>query len=105
MTLTAGSTPGGEPRLLDALLVLGPALPANDVVRIEPAGGQAAMMAILCSAFSLDPSAPDTMTRTFAQAARLLSGQHGLRVQRLLYPRQHMQLPNVLRALLDHQRG
>jgi hypothetical protein len=107
MRLPAGSTPGSEPRALDALFLL--AAPgdtsAGDAVRIEPAAGQAAMMAILSSAFNLDPSDPDTMTRTFSHAGWVLTEGKGLRVHHLHYPREHAKLPQVLQALLDYSRG
>jgi hypothetical protein len=106
MSLASGPAAGLAPRVLDALFLLGGPGddPAGNTVRIQPAAGQAAMMAILRSVFSLDPTEPDTMRRTFAQAGRVLTGREGLRVYRLLYPRQHAKLPAVLRAVLDHQR-
>lgn len=107
MCLAEGSTPGPESRVLDALFLL--AAPgetsAGDAVRIEPAAGQAAMMAILSSAFNLAPSDPDTMTRMFSHAAWVLTEGQGLQVNLLHYPREHAKLPQVLEALLDHTRG
>ncbi|MEZ5503157.1 MAG: hypothetical protein R3E50_11115 [Halioglobus sp.] len=81
------------------------ARPAGDGVRIAPASGQVAMMGVLGGIFSLDPADPPTMTRTFAHAARLLDARQGLSVHHLQYPRRHGELPQVLRALLDHQQG
>jgi hypothetical protein len=107
MCLPAGSTPGSEPRAMDALFLLGAPgdTSAGDTVRIEPAAGQAAMMAILSSAFNLDPSDPGTMTRTFSHAGWVLTEGQGLRVHHLHYPREHAKLPQVLQALLDYSRG
>jgi hypothetical protein len=107
MCLPVGYTPGSEPRAMDALFLLGAPgdTSAGDTVRIEPAAGQAAMMAILSSAFNLDPSDPATMTRTFSHAAWVLTEGQGLRVHHLHYPREHAKLPQVLQALLDHSRG
>lgn len=107
MCLPAGSTPGSEPRALDALFLLGaPGEPStDDAVRIEPAAGQIAMMAILSSAFNLDPSDPDTMIRTFSHAAWVLTEGQGLRVNLLHYPREHAKLSLVLQALLDYTGG
>ena len=105
MCLADGSTPGLQPRVLDALFLL-PApgeASAGEAVRIEPAAGQAAMMAILKSVFSLDPTDPDTMTRTFSHAAWVLTSGGGLPVYLLRYPREHAQLPQVMQALLDLQ--
>jgi hypothetical protein len=107
MCLPEGYTPGSEPRALDALFLLAVPgeVPARDEVRIEPAAGQVAMMAILSSAFNLDPSDPDTMTRTFSHAAWVLTEGQGLGVNLLHYPREHAKLPQVLQALVDHSRG
>lgn len=107
MCLAEGLTPGPECRVLDALFLLGAPgdTSAGNAVRIEPAAGQAAMMAVLSSAFNLDPSDPDTMPRTFSHASRILTEGQGLRVHRLHYPREHATLPQVLQALLDHSAG
>ena len=107
MCLPAGYTPGSEPRALDALFLLGAPgeAPACDEVRIEPAAGQAAMMAILSGAFNLDPCDPDTMTRTFSHAGWALTAGQGLRVHHLRYPREHAKLPQVLQALLEYTGG
>jgi hypothetical protein len=107
MCLPAGTTPGSEARALDALFLLGAPgdTSAGDAVHIEPAAGQAAVMAILSSAFNLDPSDHDTMARTFSHAGWVLTEGQGLRVHHLHYPREHTKLPQVLRALLDHTGG
>ncbi|MCB1704395.1 MAG: hypothetical protein KDI17_06005 [Halioglobus sp.] len=101
----ADSAPVLEARRLDALYLLdAPSRTrAGGEVCLEPAGGQAAMMAILGSAFSLDPSDVDTQARTFRQAAQTLAGR--LPVYWLRYPREHGALPRVLRALLDGEAG
>jgi hypothetical protein len=69
-------------------------------VCIQPATGQAAVMAIVSSAFNLDPSDHHTMARTFLRVTQALS--EALPVYHLHYPREHVRLPQVLQALLDH---
>jgi hypothetical protein len=88
---------------LDALFLLGGpgANSVDDSVRIEPATGQAAVMAIVSSAFNLDPSDHNTMTRTFLGVTRRLGD--GLPVHHLHYPREHARLPQVLQALMGHK--
>lgn len=102
MRLAEGLTPGAESRVLAALYLLdapGAALAANAVC-IEPAAGQAAVMAIVSSAFKLDPSDHHTMTGTFMRVTQALTD--ALPVYHLHYPRAHARLPQVLQALLDH---
>ena len=94
----AGLSP---PRTLSALFLLdneGAVSPTDAALRIERAGGQAAMMALLRSAFYLDPTDPVALERTFRQGAQLLA--QGIPVYHLHYPRAHAQLPQVLQALL-----
>ena len=102
MRLADGLTPGAEPRALRALYLLdapGEHQAAN-AVRIQPATGQAAVMAIVSSAFNLDPSDHHTMARTFLRVTQALN--EALPVYHLHYPREHVRLPQVLQALLDH---
>jgi hypothetical protein len=100
MRLPTGSTPGREARALDGLFLIA-APEAVSAVAIEPVGGQVAMMAVLNGLFSLDPSDPETMIRSFSQVAALLSGAQGLQMQHLSYPRRHDYLPTLYRALLE----
>jgi hypothetical protein len=102
MRLAEGLTPGAESRVLNALYLLDApgAAQAPNAVRIEPATGRAAVMAIVNSAFNLDPSDHDTMTRTFLRVTQTL--QEALPVYHLHYPREHARLPQVLQALLGH---
>lgn len=103
MSLARHNTPGSRLQPLHALFLLDAprAALADTAVRIDAAAGQDAMMAILRGAFSLDPSDPETMARTFRRAAQAL--EQGLRVFQLHYPRQHAALPQVLQALLNHR--
>jgi hypothetical protein len=102
MRLAEGMTPGAESRVLDALYLLdapGKVQVANTVC-VEAAAGQAAVMAVVSSAFQLDPSDHRTMTRTFLRVTQTLND--ALPVCHLHYPREHASLPQVLQALLDH---
>ena len=94
----ADSAASSGSRSLDAIYLLGPPLQAGGEVSLEPAGGQAAIMSLLGSAFNLDPSDADTQARTFRQVAQTLAA--GLPVHWLRYPREHAALPRVLQALL-----
>lgn len=104
MRLPRDATAGSRPRVLDALFVLAAPdeMPGADAVAIAPATGQRAMMAILGSLFSLDPTDADTMTRTFSQAGRVLDEDRGLRAHLLHYERDYANLERVWQALLDH---
>ncbi len=104
MFLPGDAVAGAEPRVLDALFLLSAPdeMPGTDVVSIEPATGQRAMMAVLGSLFSLDPTDADVMTRGFSQAGRLLGDGSGLRAHWLHYTRDYEQLERVWQALLDH---
>ncbi|MCB1687601.1 MAG: hypothetical protein KDI33_03915 [Halioglobus sp.] len=86
-------------RHLDALLLLcaPPEPDARCEVRLERAGGQAAMMSMLRSAFNLDPSDPQIVSGTFRRVAQAL--EQGLPIYHLHYPREHAVLPRVLEAL------
>lgn len=103
MRLPPGATTGSQARALDTLILLAP--PGDeaggvDTVRIVPATGQIAMMSILRSAFTLDPSDTLTMTRTFAHAGRALQNGVGPGVKLLRYPREYDRLGQVWDALL-----
>jgi len=101
MRIPPGSTPG-VPRVLDALFLLAAPGPARDTVHFEPATGQEAVIAILTSVFTLDPTHIDTMTRTFRLAGRTLKEGSGLPVRVLHYPREYDRLEWVFEALSDH---
>lgn len=105
MCLREQSLPDPQPCVLDALFLLEE--PRDSLVREEPrierARGQGAVMAILGSAFHLDPADPIAMERTFRNTAQLLAG--GLPVYHLHYHREHAQLPHVLRALQEFSGG
>jgi hypothetical protein len=105
LSLHGGSIAHQRPRVLDALLLLDqPGEPPDDTaVRLQPASGQAAMMALLHGAFHLDPSDTATMPRVFSQAAAVLNGSPALPVYHLYYPRQHDRLPDVLQSVLNFQ--
>jgi hypothetical protein len=102
MRLAERATPASGARPLDALFLLcpPPEVPVDGVVSIEPAGGQAAMMSILGSAFNLDPSDMNTLSGTFQRVAQTLG--EGLPVYHLHYPREHAALPQVLQALQNY---
>jgi hypothetical protein len=103
MRLTDTSTPKGGKYALDALFQLcsPKETPACNPVRIEPAPGQAAVMAIVRSALTLDPTHRDTMRGTFQHAENILAA--GVPLYNLHYPREHAQLPQVYKALLQHR--
>jgi hypothetical protein len=104
MNLPSRSATGSAPRVLDGLFLLSAPDEASDgdALRIEPGPGQVAMMALLSSVFTLDPSDSNTMSRTFAQAGRTLEDGEGLQVQLLHYPRKYSRLEQVLQALMTH---
>ncbi len=101
MCLPPAATGASQPRPLQALFLLGAphTAAAGNPVRIDPAAGQAALMAIVRCAFNLNPADPGTMTRTFQRAAAALT--QGLPVYHLRYPRDHGALAQVLQAVLN----
>jgi len=88
-----------EPCVLDALFLLNDpkAEPegkeAVDEVCIEPVSGSEAMMAMIYSAFSLDPSDKKMIAGNFRNVGQALGEQLGL--YSLKYPRVHERLPEV----------
>jgi hypothetical protein len=107
MRLPATPVPVPQPKTLDALYVIrqtgaegAAGLSAKEPVRITAASGQAAMMAVLGSLFTLDPSDQNTMRASFERASELLAG--GLPVYYLDFTRQYSLLPQVLQSLLSH---
>lgn len=103
MSSTGRAAPDPAVRELDALFLLDHPgeKPIGTGVGIHPAGGQAATMALLHSAFHLDPSDAAPMARIFSQAAAVLIPPYRVPLFHLYYPRQYSQLPMVLRAVLD----
>ena len=93
-----------EPCALDALFLLNdPKLePADeemvDMVCIEPVSGSEAMMAMIYSAFSLDPSDKKMIAGNFHNVGQAIDGQLGL--YSLQYPRIHERLPEVRAAVI-----
>lgn len=102
LLLPPGTTTGSQARVLDALILLAPPEDENgvDEIQIVPATGQMAMMSILSSAFTLDPTDTLTMTRTFAHAGRALENGVDPGVKLLRYPRDYDRLGQVWDALL-----
>jgi hypothetical protein len=94
-----------EPHKLDALFLLFD--PSHeelgDDVLIEPVSGSNAMMAMIQSAFSLDPSDRKTITRNFRNIGQTIS--ECLDVFSLRYPRDHDRLPEVREAVTGWLRG
>jgi hypothetical protein len=90
-----------EPRVLDAMFLLNdPSLPTNDRIRIEPVSGSEAMMAMIHSAFSLDPSDKKMITGNFQKVGMAINDR--LDCYSLHYPRTHERLPDVRAAIIEH---
>ncbi len=88
-----------EPGLLDALFLLNdPGAEPAEAVSIEPVSGNEAMMAMIYSAFSLDPSERKVMVGNFMHVGQAINDK--LAVFKLHYPRHHEQLPQVRAAVL-----
>ena len=94
-----------EPCVLDALFLLnnpkaGPADDKTDqAVMIGPVSGSEAMMAMVYSAFSLDPSARKVIAGNFRNIGQAISEQLGF--YSLNYPRVHERLPEVRAAVIE----
>jgi len=71
---------------------------ANEI-RIEPESGSQAMMAMIYSAFSLDPSDKKMIAGNFRNVGQALGEQLGL--YSLKYPRVHERLPEVRAAVIE----
>ena len=97
-----------EPFALDALFLLNdPKLePADeetaDKICIEPVSGREAMMAMIYSAFSLDPTDKKMITRNFQNVGQAVGER--LSLFSLRYPRVHGRLPEVRRAVIESLR-
>ena len=95
----AGDKPP-EPCVLDAMFLLNdPKEAAFDAVCIAPASGSEAMMAMLRSAFSLDPSDRETIVQSFRSVGQAVSERLGF--YSLQYPRVHARLPEVRAAVIE----
>ena len=89
-----------EPCVLDALFLLNdPKEESFDAVCIEPVSGSHAMMAMIYSAFSLDPSDKKMIAGNFRNVGQAIGEQLGL--YSLQYPRVHERLPEVRAAVID----
>ena len=87
-----------RPCVLDAMFLLNdPQEEPVDMVTVEPVPGSKAMMAIIYSAFSLDPSDRKTIAGNFKNAGRVIS-EH-LPCFSLQYPRVHGRLEEVRGAV------
>ena len=92
------------PCVLDAMFLLNdPKEELNDTVRIEPVSGSEAMMAMIYSAFSLDPSDKKIIVNNFQNVGQAI-GEH-LGVYSLQYPRKHEQLSEVRAAVSEWVEG
>jgi hypothetical protein len=85
----------GDGRLpLEALFLLAPPAEAgDDAVRIEPAGGMDAIMALVEAQFALDVSDQEAIRRGFEAVKRVAGGAP---VFRLRFPRRYDRLPGVV---------
>ncbi len=89
-----------EPRVLDAMFLLNdPTERPAETVCIEPMLGSEAMMAMIYSAFSLDPSDPKTTVSNFRNIGQAVAER--LAVYRLRYPRDHKRLAEVRLAVTE----
>lgn len=85
---------------LDAMFLLNdPKQDPSDEVKIEAVSGGDAMMAVVFSAFSLDPSDKGLIARNFHNIGQVLGEVLGL--YSLSYPREHAQLAAVRKAVSD----
>jgi hypothetical protein len=89
-----------EPCVLDAMFLLNdPKDKSADKISIQPVSGSEAMMAMIYSAFSLDPSDKKLMVRNFRNVGRTIG--ETLRIHSLRYPRDHGLLPQVRAAVIE----
>ena len=93
----------GQPEActLDAMFLLSdPNDTPCESIRIEPVSGSEAMMAMIYSAFSLDPSDRKMIVGNFRNVGQAISEK--LEVCSLQYPRVHDQLPQVRSAVVEY---
>ncbi|MFC1775845.1 hypothetical protein ACFL3I_00715, partial [Pseudomonadota bacterium] len=89
-----------EPSVLDAMFLLNdPNEEPGDVIGIEPVSGSQAMMAMIYSAFSLDPSDRKMIVGNFQNAGKAI-GEH-MSIYGLVYPRDHERLAEVRAAVIE----
>jgi hypothetical protein len=88
------------PRVLDAIFLLNdPREAPADSISIKPVSGSEAMMAMIYSAFSLDPSDKKMLASNFRNVGQAI-GEH-LGLYRLQYPRDHERLAEVRAAVIN----
>ena len=89
-----------EARVLDAMFLLNdPNEEPGDSVCIEPVSGSKAMMAMIHSAFSLDPSDKKVIARNFQNVGQAIGEQ--LELYSLHYPRVHERLAEVRAVVVE----
>ncbi len=94
---TGGESP--QPCVLDAMFLLNnPREEPADSVSIEPVSGSQAMMAMIYSAFSLDPSDKKMIVNNFHNVGQAVGENLGL--FSLKYPRVHERLAKVRAAVI-----
>lgn len=88
-----------EPCVLDAMFLLNdPKKESADTVSIQPVSGGAAMMAMINSAFSLDPSDRKMIVHNFKNVGQAIGDR--LSIYSLKYPRVHGRLADVRAAVI-----
>jgi hypothetical protein len=88
-----------EPCVLDAMFLLNdPAEESDDTICIEPVSGSEAMIAMIYSAFSLDPSDRKMIVGNFRNVGQAISERLG--IYGLQYPRKHSRLADVRAAVI-----
>ena len=89
-----------EPRRLDAIFLLNdPKEKPGEEICIAPVSGSESMLAMIYSAFSLDPSDKKMMASNFRNVGQAVSER--LDVLSLSYQRKHDCLPEVRQAVID----
>jgi hypothetical protein len=89
-----------EPCVLDAMFLLNdPKEASADTISVEPVSGSEAMMAMIRSAFSLDPSDRKIIVNNFRNVGQAIGENLGL--YRLHYPREHARLVEVRTAVIN----
>lgn len=87
-----------QPCVLDAMFLLNdPKKESFDKIEIEPVAGSQAMVAMIYSAFSLDPSDKKMIVSNFQNVGQAIS--ENLRIYKLQYPRIHGRLADVRKAV------
>jgi len=95
----AGDKPP-EPCVLDAMFLLNdPKEDTDNEICIEPVSGSEAMMAMIFSAFSLDPSDKKMIAGNFQNVGQAIGERLG--IYSLQYPRVHERLAEVRTAVIE----